>query len=144
MRESAAAANAIGQEQPCRVKLRLWRYNPYDSAPPKQAGGAAAHAPKKRAESAVSAAANEQGGAHVAAGAVELEDGAVQPMNSVPSPPVPQATTVAQGELASPLHTPLVGFVREAVVPHPLCCQQAAALNHLSCLWGAGRGDTMP
>ncbi|BDA46641.1 probable activating molecule in BECN1-regulated autophagy protein 1 at N-terminal half [Coccomyxa sp. Obi] len=97
VRESAAAANAIGQEQPCRVKLRLWRYSPYDSASPKQAGAAAAPAPKKRAESAASSATTEQGGAHVA---VEAGDGAAQPMNIVPPSPVAeaaQAGTVAQG-----------------------------------------------
>ncbi len=28
VRASAAAANIIGQEQPCRVLLRLWKYDP--------------------------------------------------------------------------------------------------------------------
>lgn len=101
MRESAAAANAIGQEQPCRVKLRLWRYSPYDSAPPKRPGAPGPPAPKKRTESAVSAAVNEQGGAPVAGGAVDLGGGAVQPMIVVPPSPVPlaaQAGTVAQGD----------------------------------------------
>ena len=28
MRASAAAANVISNEQPCRVKLRIWRYSP--------------------------------------------------------------------------------------------------------------------
>ena len=55
MRNAAAAANAIGQEQPCRVKLRLWRYDPNDRVPfppatpvaaaPDQAPAPAADAP---------------------------------------------------------------------------------------------------
>ena len=32
VRASAAAANIIGPEQPCHVRLRLWRYNPNQPA----------------------------------------------------------------------------------------------------------------
>ena len=33
MRASAAAANVISNEQPCRVKLRIWRYSPTEDVP---------------------------------------------------------------------------------------------------------------
>ena len=33
MRASAAAANVISNEQPCRVKLRIWRYSPCEDVP---------------------------------------------------------------------------------------------------------------
>lgn len=33
MRASAAAANVISNEQPCRVKLRIWRYSPSEDVP---------------------------------------------------------------------------------------------------------------
>lgn len=45
VRNAAAAANAIGQEQPCRVKLRLWRYDPADRVPFPAAPLATAGAP---------------------------------------------------------------------------------------------------
>lgn len=33
VRAAAASANVIGNEQPCRVKLRLWRYSPLPERP---------------------------------------------------------------------------------------------------------------
>ena len=33
VRASAAAANVISNEQPCRVKLRIWRYSPSEDVP---------------------------------------------------------------------------------------------------------------
>ena len=33
VRASAAAANVISNEQPCRVKLRIWRYSPTEDVP---------------------------------------------------------------------------------------------------------------
>lgn len=95
VRASAAAANVIGQEQPCRVKLRLWRYSPYDSAlarrppppPPAAAGGSAA------ATAAPGGSAPKEG--PPAAAGVPVPDQAAQPMETDGAKPAAAPMTYA-------------------------------------------------
>lgn len=87
VRNAAAAANAIGAEQPCRVKLRLWRYDPFDRIPFPTPAPEEAPAPEQAAAAPAPASAADPG-------------------QAAPADPASNADTVHQPETPEPAQQP--------------------------------------